>query len=103
MVNVTLLSETLMAHLSGGSVAPLLQRATSCAGTAHYDIQTPSARLWQISFHLMHFTLKKQRVSQKMVPLSASRLYDYPGTLREGCIEVNGWNACKCEGGSSDE
>ena len=45
--------------LVGGSVAPLLQRATSCAGTAHYDIQTPrGARLWQISFHIMHFTLK---------------------------------------------
>ena len=37
--------------------------------------------------------------SKDEVPLSASRLYDYPGTLREGCIEVNGWNAYKCEGG----
>ena len=33
------------------------------------------------------------------MPLSATRLYEYPGIVREGCTEVNSWNGYKCEGG----
>ena len=97
MVSETPSSETLMVHFVGGTGGTVVAKSNELRWNSTLRYTDPLGHKTMAEL-IPQWAFYPKELANNM-PLSATRLYEYPGIVREGCTEVNSWNGYKCEGG----